>query len=109
MDTRAFSMARSLRLSAGVGALVLSVTCGSAIAQNRGDDQISIPFSSLSVSAQQEILALQRIQNRESDVIAPAFPVDQPVARQSVVPVPSQTVMLDGRKLRINWAIGMYR
>ncbi len=109
MDTRAFSMARSLRYSASVGALVFVSLCGPAFAQNRGDDQITVPFSSLSASAQQEIIALQRGVNRETAADPLLFPLDAPAVRRSPLPLQAEAVMLDGRKARINWAIGVYR
>jgi hypothetical protein len=109
MDTRAFSMARSLRYSASVGALVLLATSVPAISQNLGEDQITIPFSSLSVSAQREIISLQRSADRTSAPDPLLFPLDAPVSRSVTSPLQAETVMLDGRKVRVNWAIGVYR
>lgn len=109
MDTRAFSMARSLRKSASAGALVLVSLFGPAFAQNRGDDRIMVPFSALSASAQQEIVALQRNVNRETAPDPLLFPLDAPVTRQTPLHLQAETAMLDGRKARINWAIGVYR
>ena len=109
MDTRALSMARSLRLSASVGALVLFSVCGSAFAQQQGEGQLTVPFSSLSASAQQEILALQNRLNRGAPAAPVLLPVEEPVARNVVLPLPTQQVSQDGRKARFNWAIGVYR
>jgi hypothetical protein len=109
MDTRAFSMARNLRFSASVSAFVIIAACGPVFAQNRGDDQITVPFSSLSAAAQQEIISLQRGLNRETASDPLLFPLDAPVARRAPVPLQAETVMLDGRKVRVNWAIGVYR
>lgn len=109
MDTRALSMARSLRLSAGVGALVLFSVCGSAFAQQQGEGQLTIPFSSLSASAQQEILALQNRLNRSEPAAPVLLPVQEPASRNVAVPLPTQPLSLDGRKARFNWAIGVYR
>jgi hypothetical protein len=109
MDTRALSMARSLRFSASVCALVVSTVCGPALAQQQGDGQVTVPFSSLSVGAQQEILALQNSLN-SGPASGPAFfPLQEPVARAAALPLQPQTVMLDGRRVRLNWAIGVYR
>jgi hypothetical protein len=109
MDTRALSMARSLRSSATVSVLVLFSVCGSAFAQQQGDGLVTVPFSSLSASAQQEIIALQGGLNRAAPVSTPLFPLEAPAARDQITPLPSRTVMLDGRRVRINWAVGMYR
>jgi hypothetical protein len=108
MDTRAFSMARSLRSYAGAGVLVLCSICAPALAQ-QDDDLVTIPFSSLSAAAQAEILALQGIQAPGAASQPLLFPVDEPVTQGVNTPVQSQTVMLNGRRVRINWAIGMYR
>lgn len=109
MDTRAFSMARSLRISASAVALVVSMVAGPAFAQNRGDDQVVVPFSSLSASAQQEIIALRRASSSDSVRAPLLLPADQPVARNQNAPFQSAPVMLDDRRLRIGWAIGVYR
>jgi hypothetical protein len=102
-------MARSLRISASAVALVLSMVSGPAIAQNLGDEQISVPFSSLSAAAQQEIIALQRQLNHES-APAPVFqPLERPVSRTVATPVHSAPALLDDRRARVNWAIGVYR
>jgi hypothetical protein len=100
-------MARSLRLSAGVGALVVLSAFGPATAQQRGDEPLLIPFSSLSASAQAEILALQPDLNRGP--LPSPLPLDFPVTQGVSSPINVETVMVDGRRVRINWAIGMYR
>jgi hypothetical protein len=109
MDTRAFSMARSLRISAGAVALALCTVTGPAFALDGDDSQIVIPFSSLSVSAQQEIAALQLQTNRIGTPDAVLFPLNEPVSRDLAPLSGVEPVMLDGRKVRINWAIGVYR
>jgi hypothetical protein len=109
MDTRAFSMARSLRRYAGAGALVLCSICGPALAQQQDDDLVTIPFSALSAAAQAEILALQGVPPVVVATNPLDFPFDMPVAQGVSDPVQTQTVMVDGRRVRINWAVGMYR
>lgn len=109
MDTRALSMARSLRSSAKVGALVLLSVCGPAFAQQQGDGLVSVPFSSLSASAQQEILALQNGLNRVTPVSPPVFPVETRVARDVHADIPTRPLALNTGRVRINWAVGMYR
>jgi hypothetical protein len=102
-------MARSLRSCAGAGVLVLCSICAPASAQQRDGDQVTVPFSSLSASAQAEILALQGFDSRSSAANPLIFPVDEPATQSVRAPLSTETVMLDGRKVRINWAIGMYR
>ncbi len=109
MDTRAFSMARSLRSYAGAGVLVLCSICAPALAQQQDDDLVTIPFSALSASAQSEILALRGVRTESTAADPLLFPFDQTVSQGLSNPVQSETVMVDGRRLRINWAIGMYR
>jgi hypothetical protein len=109
MDTRAFSMARSLRSLASVGALVFFSVSGTAFAQQQGDDLVLVPFSSLSYAAQQEILALRGVQPVVPAAEPLPLPLEETVARDSISPFDTQTVMVDGRRVRINWAIGVYR
>jgi hypothetical protein len=109
MDTRAFSMARTLRISAGALALAIGVVTGPAFALDGDDSQIAVPLSSLSVSAQQEIAALQ-LQMHRNGVAAPGvFPLNEPASRDLAPALGAEPVMLDGRKVRINWAVGVYR
>lgn len=108
MDTRAFSMARVMRFTATVGALVIGTAFGPSFAQQHGEDQLLIPFSSLSASAQAEILALQRDIARASAPAAP-LPQELPVARQQTSPVGIDSALANDRRVRTNWAIGMYR
>ncbi|MGL4322078.1 MAG: hypothetical protein ACRCS3_14560 [Paracoccaceae bacterium] len=109
MDTRAFSMARSLRNSAGALALALGAVTGPAFALDGDDSQITVPFSSLSYSAQQEIAALQREMIHSGAPNQGLFPIDEPVARDLAPGFDVEPVMLDGRRVRINWAVGVYR
>lgn len=109
MDTRVLSMARSLRLSASVGALVLFSIGGAAFAQQQGDAPLSVPFSALSASAQQEILMLQNRLNRTGTTDPLVIPVDEPVARSVSAPLPVQSLSHDDRRARANWTIGVYR
>jgi hypothetical protein len=102
-------MARSLRISAGAVALALCTVAGPAFALDGDDSQIAIPFSSLSASAQQEIAALQLQLNRNSAPDTMLFPLDEPASRDLAPLSDVQPVMLDGRRVRINWAIGVYR
>ena len=109
MDTRAFSMARNLRSYAGAGALVLLSVCGPGFAQPQDDELVLVPFSSLSSAAQQEILALKQAQNPVSVADPIGLSVNEPVTQQSAAPADGQFMMVDGRRVRINWAIGVYR
>jgi hypothetical protein len=109
MDTRALSMARSLRSSAKVGALVLLAVCSPAVAQQQGDGFVSVPFSSLSSAAQQEVLALQRGLNRTAPSIPRHLPLETPVARNEISPDQRLPLLSNDGRVRINWAIGMYR
>jgi hypothetical protein len=109
MDTRALSMARGLRSSAKVGALVLLAVCSPAFAQQQGDGFVSVPFSSLSAAAQEEVLSLEGGLSRAAPGNAPLFPLETPVARNDAAPTQLLPLLRDGRRVRINWAIGMYR
>jgi hypothetical protein len=109
MDTRAFSMARSLRNSAGALALAFVAVTGPAYALDGDDSQISIPFSSLSPAAQQEIAALQLQIHRNGAPNTAIVPLAEPVSRNRQPALGVEPVMLDGRRVRINWAVGVYR
>ena len=106
MDTRALSMARNLRHSACVGTFVLYSVCSAAMAQQHGNSQVTVPFSALSAGAQAEILALTK---RGVSADPQLFPLDEPVSRGIADQGPVQALAQDGRKARINWAIGVYR
>ncbi len=109
MDTRAFSMARNLRTHAGAAALALVTVCGPSLANDGAERQLSIPFSALSASAQQEILLLQQ-GLRDSTVAAPVTmsTVDPGLVDFGSVGEASP-VFSDDRRPRISWAIGVYR
>ena len=109
MDTRALSMARSLRSSAKVGALVLFAAGGPSFAQQQGDGFVSVPFSSLSAAAQQEVLALRGGLSRTGQSGTPHFPLETPVTRNEVLPAQALPILRNDGRVRINWAVGMYR
>lgn len=109
MDTRAFSMARSLRISASAVALVLCAVTGPSHAQDRVEGQRAIPFTSLSVSAQQEILLQQRGLRESGGSASDSIAVAEPVARDFGLQPNAAPIFADDRKLRIGWAIGVYR
>jgi hypothetical protein len=105
MDTRAFSMARLLRISASACALAIISFSGPAIALDTEQPDFVIPFASLSPAAQQEIILLQRDLALQEAAPVIATPNSRGIATQSA----ANPVFVDDRKIRANWAVGMYR
>ncbi|MGL5010059.1 MAG: hypothetical protein ACRC6I_09260 [Paracoccaceae bacterium] len=102
-------MARSLRFHASAIALALVTVTSASHAQDGAEGQLSIPFSALSASAQQEILLLQQRMGQSTSTSSVAIPVAEPVARDVAVQPNLAPILADDRKVRIGWAVGVYR